>query len=234
MAELCLIRHARASAQGADYDVLQPDGEEQARLLGVHLHETRTHFDAIYVGPHRRQQDTLRIARDAAGETGRAWPEPVLLPELAEAPHDGIVKKHLPMRLGRDAVLDAAVAALGNTTDKAARDKIVGKLVYYAMDLWRAGELAGEDLESWPAFQARVDATLEQIRRQTAQGARVAAFTSYVVIDRMLRRAGSEPQGTPMHLIFNTSRSRLALAPSLAPLELNRIDHLADHQRTLY
>jgi len=234
MAELLLIRHARASAQGADYDVLQADGEEQARLLGAHLGATHARFDALYVGPHRRQQDTLRIARDAAGEMGRAWPEPMLLPDLAEAPHDAIVKKYLPQRLGHDAALDAQIAALSTATDKAARDAIVGKLVFYALDLWRRGELAGDDLESWPAFQARVDATLELIRRQTPQGACVAAFTSYVVIDRMLQVAGSAPQGRPMHLIFNTSRSRLALRPSLAALDVSCIDHLAAHQRTLY
>ncbi|MGD8861671.1 MAG: phosphoglycerate mutase family protein [Myxococcales bacterium] len=70
MTRLHLIRHGRASASADDYDQLQPLGETQARLLGEHLGARRQHFDRVYVGPLKRQRETLRLMRRSAGEVG--------------------------------------------------------------------------------------------------------------------------------------------------------------------
>ena len=58
-------------------------GIEQARLLGAHLAQRGQRFDAVYVGPLRRQRETLRLMREAGGAArpgprstcSKAWPK---------------------------------------------------------------------------------------------------------------------------------------------------------------
>ena len=84
MTTLHVIRHGRATALEADYDQLHAMGELQARALGVHMSRTGKRFDAIYVGPLRRQLETLRLMREAAGEVGAGWPVAEVLDGLSE------------------------------------------------------------------------------------------------------------------------------------------------------
>ena len=91
MSSIHFIRHARASASEANYDQLHETGTLQSRLLGEHFGQHGQHFDAIFVGPHLRHHETLRIARVAAADVGARWPEPIVLEALAEAPYDVLV-----------------------------------------------------------------------------------------------------------------------------------------------
>jgi len=81
-ANLYFIRHAEVDARyhrvfGGRIDMdLSPRGQEQAAILGTYLQ--RQHFDAVYVSPMKRAQQTLACVtkdRDCA---------PIILPGLAE------------------------------------------------------------------------------------------------------------------------------------------------------
>ena len=60
-----LVRHGQASFGSADYDVLSPEGEEQARLLGLALAGLQP--DRVVHGSLVRQRRTASIAAAAAG-----------------------------------------------------------------------------------------------------------------------------------------------------------------------
>src|SRR5262245_7939084 len=182
MTLLHLIRHGRASATEADYDQLQPLGELQARLLGEHLGRRRQHFDGVYVGPLRRQLETLRLMREAAAEVGSAWPEATVLDGLAEGPFEPLMKQHVRPRLPHDPQLQTIVQALRGAPDARTRDEALNGLFDYMVGLWRQGEVVAAELEAPDAFSARVLGALDRIARSEALGRQVAVVTSNGVI----------------------------------------------------
>jgi broad specificity phosphatase PhoE len=226
-----LIRHGRASALEADYDQLQPLGELQARLLGEHLGRRRQHFDAVYVGPLRRQLETLRLMREAAAEVGSAWPEATVLDGLAEGPFEPLMKKHVRPRLPQDPQMQAIVQAMRGAADPRARDEALNSLFDYMVGLWRLGEVAAEELESPSVFNARVLEALDQIAQREAVGRQVAVVTSNGVIGVLLQHVGLEPaNGSTRHRLYNSSVSLLELDVERRAVARgsNSTEHLSD------
>jgi broad specificity phosphatase PhoE len=231
MTLLHLIRHGRASALEADYDQLQPLGELQARLLGEHLRRRRQHFDAVYVGPLRRQLETLRLMREAAAEVGSAWPEATVLDGLAEGPFEPLMKKYVRPRLAEDPQLQAIVQAMRGAVDARARDEALNALFDYMVGLWRLGEVAAQELESATVFNARVLDALDQIAKREAVGREVAVVTSNGVIGVLLQHVGLEPaNGSARHRLYNSSVSLLELDVERRAVARcsNSTEHLSD------
>src|SRR5262245_54747955 len=170
MTLLHLIRHGRASAAEADYDKLQPLGELQARLLGEHLGRRRQHFDAVYVGPLRRQLETLRLMREAAAEVGSAWPAATVLDGLAEGPVEPLMKNYVRPRLPEDPQLQVIVQALRDAVDARVRDEALNALFDYMVGLWHTGQVVAADLEAPGVFSARVLDALAQIAQREGVG----------------------------------------------------------------
>ena len=231
MTVLHLIRHGRASALEADYDQLHAHGEAQARLLGEHLGRTREAFDAVYVGPHKRQLETLRLMREGAKPAGVSWPEETLLEGLAEGPYELLFKVHLRPRIKVDAQLQAQMALLKDAADDAARQLALESMFSRMVTLWRAGEVQSDDLESAAAFRARVLDAKEHIVKAHGAGKRVAVVTSNGVIGELLEALAeaAPPDGEARHRFYNSSRTVLELAAT-GPLVrvLNTTEHLTD------
>src|SRR3984957_18778990 len=84
------VRHGKASAfsSSADYDQLSPPGVEQSEALGTWLADEAMRFDAVFVGPRKRHEQTYACVTRVLATRGMGIPERVLLPELDE--HDGI------------------------------------------------------------------------------------------------------------------------------------------------
>ena len=231
MIDLYVIRHARASAAAAEYDHLHEEGLVQARLLGEHLGTLAEHFDAVFVGPHLRQRETLRIARSAASEVGAGWPEAVTIDGLAEAPYDLLVKKYLVPRLQSDATLLGLAQTLGAASDAAMRDAAMRAIWDYMVVLWSSGEIVGEDIETSQVFCARVDAALARVRGSVGDGQRVMVMTSNGVIGHILTlAAGVPPPPTEAtHKLYNTSISIFELHGQRTVLRsANQVSHLRD------
>lgn len=231
MTVLHLIRHGRASALEADYDQLHSHGEAQARLLGEHLGQVREAFDAVYVGPHKRQLDTLRLMRQGAQPSGVRWPEATLLEGLAEGPFEVLFKVYLRPRIKQDAGLQAQMEALKAAADDAARQAALEHMFHHMVTLWRSGEVSGDDLEPSSAFTARVLEAKDRIMAQQGSGKRVAVVTSNGVVGELLEVLAKvpPPEGQSRHRFYNTSVTVLELAPSGAALRaLNTTAHLTD------
>lgn len=67
MSAVYLVRHGQASFGAADYDVLSPVGERQAKLVGAELAERGVRPVAVWSGTLLRQRTTAGIAVAAAG-----------------------------------------------------------------------------------------------------------------------------------------------------------------------
>jgi broad specificity phosphatase PhoE len=214
MASLWFMRHGRASARELDYDRLHPIGEVQSRLLGERLRAEGQRFEHVFVGPHQRQKETWRIAREAAADIGASWPEPVWIEELAEAPYEVLFKVYLMPRLAEDAELRGLLDAVRDAAPEAREGSLV-KVWSHMVLLWRNQELRGEDLEPAAVFEARVDRALGRIFERVKPGERAAIMTSNGVIEHALRRAGQEPpDGEAVYRLFNTSLTWFELTPS--------------------
>jgi broad specificity phosphatase PhoE len=206
MTTLHLIRHGRAQAQADDYDQLHDMGIEQARLLGAHLAQRGQRFDAVYVGPLRRQRETLRLMREAGGASAAAWPQEQVLEGLAEGPFELLYKKYLFERMESDPVVSGLVARLRAVP--AERDGIIDQIFVHMVDLWTSAAIAGDDLEPALVFDARVGAVLDHIRQREAAGRQVAVVTSNGVIGACVRRALGAIAGKPTR-VHNASVTRL-------------------------
>jgi broad specificity phosphatase PhoE len=231
MSLLHLIRHGRASALEADYDQLQPLGELQARLLGEHLRRRRQHFDAVYVGPLRRQRETLRLMQEAAAEVGSAWPAAIVLDGLAEGPFEPLMKNCVRPRLAQDPQMQVIVQAMRGAPDARTHDETLNVLFDYMVDLWRMGEVVADELEPPSVFNARVLEALDQIARREGVGREVAVVTSNGVIGVLLQHAGLAPaNGSGRHRLYNSSVSLLELDVDRRGVARgsNSTEHLSD------
>jgi broad specificity phosphatase PhoE len=231
MTLLHLIRHGRASALEADYDKLQPVGEQQARLLGEHLAARGQRFDAVYVGPLVRQLETLRLMREAAGPFGAAWPSASVLEGLAEAPFEILMKQHVRPRLAQDEQLRALALGVRGASGEA-RTTALNALFDAMAVRWRRGEIRAQGLEPPEAFEARVSGALAHLAGCVGDARDVAVVTSNGVIAELLDKAGLAPQhGAIRHRLHNTSVSLLELRPDgMTALASDMTVHLSDPQ----
>jgi broad specificity phosphatase PhoE len=169
------LRHGRASAFGTDYDELSPVGIQQSELFGAWLADEGIAIDAVFVGPRKRHAQTLAALARALSGRGTELPAAVILPELDE--HDGIslVYKLLPTLAAEDAKLRALVKATMGGRQASTADLL--DAFKRVTRRWVRGELGHEDVESWPAFRARVRRALERIAA-VGRGKRALVVTS--------------------------------------------------------
>jgi len=232
MTTLHVIRHGRATAFEADYDQLHAMGELQARALGVHMARTGKRFDAIYVGPLRRQLETLRLMREAAGEVGVSWPVAEVLDGLSEGPFETLMKTYAARRLATDAVLQRHAEAFRGALDDAAREVALSSIFEHVIDGWQRGEISGDDLESAAAFEARVAAALAHIAEREARGRQVAVVTSNGVIAALVARTPDAAVLGQVRLrVHNSSVSLIELGADGPVLRAHDVtEHLTDPQ----
>lgn len=237
MTVLHWIRHGRASALEADYDKLHTIGELQARALGAHLARTAQRFDAVYVGPLKRQLDTERLMREAAGDVGRAWPTPEVIDDLAEGPFEALFKTYARAHAKRDLALQRLVAAL-RSADDATRDASLDAFIAYVIGAWEREEIQDAALETALAFEARVARALEHIARREGRGREVAVVTSNGVIGNVVARTrGFVAASAGAHRrVHNSSVSRVEIVEGGYELRAHDVTlHIADpaHLTTL-
>lgn len=227
MTILHLIRHGRASALEADYDQLHAIGEQQAQLLGAHLAARRQRFDGVYVGPLKRQLETLRLMREAAGAWAEQWPEARVLEGLAEGPFEPLMKVHLRPRIKIDPELQALRSRMRDGDDASQVEALNG--MFARMDaLWRAGEVTADDLETAVAFRARVRAAQDEIGRREGPGRNVAVITSNGVIAELLDGVAGIAEVSGRLRFHNTSISLLELRAEGARITARNItEHLS-------
>lgn len=187
MATLYLIRHGQASYGEVDYDRLSTRGREQASALGRHLAAAR--LNALYAGPLVRQQETARLAAEAAAEAAAPLPVAEAAPELAEYPAFEILRHMMPRLVAED----ARFAAL----ERARTPRLLDEAFHAILGRWARDEWTAEGVERVGGFVERVRAGLDRILRAAGSGARIACVTS----------AG--PIGVAVGLLFGATAERM-------------------------
>lgn len=164
MGTLYLVRHGQASYGEADYDRLSTRGQDQARALGPALAAAK--LDAVFVGPHRRQQQTIAFAREATAGV----PEPEPLAELAEYPAFEMLT-HLMPRLVAE---DPRFAQLAT----APTPRLLDDAFHAVLGRWSRDEWQVDGVERVSIFVRRVRTALDRVIRAAGSGARIACVTS--------------------------------------------------------
>lgn len=232
MTTIHAIRHGKAMAGAEQYDKLHPIGEAQARLLGQHLRDEAVRFDAVYCGPLERQRNTLAHMQRAAGDIGAAWPPPVILSELAEAPLEPLARHCMTERIATDPELATLVSQLLAKKGGAGDAAFFEAVLAYVVKIWLSGEVKLPGVETAPEFGRRVRTGLDRILQSGEEGRHIAVVTSNGVIGWLLGYAKSEPEPERECLfrrLFNASVSRFSVSGDRLELSAwNVIDHLAD------
>jgi len=154
---LLLIRHGQASLGAADYDVLSPLGELQARRLGEHLAAMIDPPDRIVSGPRRRQRDTASLLVAAARARGADFPTPDLLPDFDEYPALEVMQGHLQRLAAEDPELAADTQVfLAQPRGSAEHRRAFEAVFQRMMRHWHDERVQAPELETSAAFQARV------------------------------------------------------------------------------
>ena len=177
MSVALFVRHGKASAfsSATDYDQLSPPGVEQSELLGEWFADERLQADAVFVGPRKRHEQTYACVTRVMATRGLRIPEPTMLPQLDE--HDGIslVFRMLPQLAAEDPELSDIAEAIAKS-GKPTADHVLAAFKRITRR-WVRGEIGHDEVESWPAFRARIAGALEAIAA-LGRGKTALVFTS--------------------------------------------------------
>lgn len=142
MRQLLLVRHAQASFDGHDYDVLSERGHEQSRLLGQALRSRGVLPDLVVRGGQRRHEETVVGLLD-----GQASAPAVLV----DSGWDEFDFRHV-VELHKPGYFSAPAEPAGTGPTRQAFQQ-----VYEAATLrWSSGHHDEEYEEPFQAFSARV------------------------------------------------------------------------------
>jgi broad specificity phosphatase PhoE len=168
MGVVVLVRHGQASFGTDDYDVLSPTGWEQARLLGAWLAARGVRPDVLVRGDMRRHRETVEgvaagaAAVGAAGAAGTAW-SPTVEVDAGWDEFD-----HLEVIAALDE--GASVGELDRRAFQRAFERATAR--------WTAGGHDADYPEPWPAFVARVRASLGRACDAAGPGGTVVVVSS--------------------------------------------------------
>ena len=208
MGRLLLVRHGQASWGAADYDVLSPQGEEQARCVGKALAGLRP--DVVVHGSMQRQRRTAELAVAAAGWSltpvaDERWDEMDHLAVLAAQPRDF---EGEPDGQQFQAWFEAATSR------------------------WSSGDHDDDYAESFPAFRGRVSTALADL---TGAGTAVVVTSGGPVASVVteLLEAGLPTYARLAPVVVNASVTRVVSGRrGLTLLSFNDHQHLPDHLLT--
>ncbi len=235
MGELYVIRHAQASFGQDDYDRLSELGFRQARLLEAFFSRIGIRFQAIYSGSLKRQVDTAKPLRSCFRSD---VPQPGLsiLPEFNEYDSSAVIRTQLPYLIREDPSLEQDLPRL--QADRRALQRILDR----SLSRWMSAPEEPEGLETWPAFNRRVQEGIARILSESGPGKTVALVTSGGPLSAILKMALSLSDRETIELswqvrnasvsTFKYNRERLTLSSfnNVAHLEMNREPELLTYR----
>ena len=238
MGRLFLVRHAQASFLSDNYDQLSALGETQARLLGEYWARRKMVFDRTCSGPAERHQRTAAIVARVYGQSGLAFPEAAVVPELDEFRGDALLSESLSQLLpGRVEIreMHESLQRSQNETETAARFQ---RLFETVVSMWAHGEIALKTVESWREFCARVNRGLSGFFASSKKGEVAAIFTSggpvSVAVQRALQLSAQETLRVAW-MLRNCSFSEFLFSGDRMTLStFNSFPHLDDEALLTY
>ena len=237
MGFIYFIRHAQAGTR-TNYDVLSDVGQEQARLLGVHLAAQGVAFKAIYAGSLRRQQHTAEIAGLELARAGIAVPDLEVDTRWDEfslaSVYTSIVRRL--MEDSPEFARDVAEMQEALRTDPRSTRGATGRCDLAVIRAWMDDRYPDCEGEKWAAFRDRVNGCLPDLCASACDES-IAIFTSATPIAILTAAAldlNQEKLISVLGVIYNSSIT--AMRPNADGLRLfsfNSTPHLSEDLRTL-
>jgi broad specificity phosphatase PhoE len=178
MSRLILVRHSQASFLADNYDRLSPLGERQARALGKHWARLGTSFDEVVVGPRERQIKTEQIVRSICSANGKPWPAAEVRSEFDEHCVDQLLGRPLEELVRHHPHLQALASDYRNAVAPDQVQRSFQRLFESICHLWCNAAPGTEAIESWNAFQTRVESGLRRILDSPGKNRTIVVFTS--------------------------------------------------------
>jgi broad specificity phosphatase PhoE len=219
MTRIYLVRHGQASFGTGHYDRLSPLGERQAVLLGQHLRRIGFRAGTWLSGSLDRQRSTLAaLLQGLEGATAAEAHE-----GLNEYDHESILQAYLPRVMAERGLTQETLAPLLGD------NRQFQGLFTQVMQHWVEGTPHERPpFETWKAFQARVQAGLEQLARSGHE--RIVAVSSGGPISFAVQTALGLSIEKTLALnwsIYNASVTELRVRrDGLALAGFNNVSHL--------
>lgn len=217
MAAIYLLRHGQASFGTADYDVLSPVGELQAKALGDELRRREVRVHAVWSGTLRRQLATADACLPAAGIDLEVRQDP----RWNEYDHLGLVPE------GQAA--DPADLAASARRFQAALDD--------ALSRWLAGDERIGTTGTWTEFSGGAFDAASEVFADLPKGGAALVFTSAGLISALCARLLNLPPEGFLALnrtMANASITKLVSGRSgVSLLSYNEHGHFEGENREL-
>lgn len=184
---ILLVRHGQASFGGADYDVLSPQGREQADALAGDLVRRGVRVDRVVSGSLARQRDTAAPLAAAAGcgvEVDPRWDE-------YEA--DDLLTHHSTTAARQERPPGSDTPPISS---RAFQDVLEDALL-----AWIGAGADGPANEPWPSFADRIEAALADVAAGLGRGETAVVCTSGGVLAAVCLALLRAP--APVFVTFN-------------------------------
>lgn len=235
MSDIIFVRHAQASLFKADYDQLSDLGRTQAGLLGQYLASQSIALDEIYIGPRRRHRQTVEAMIQSAPKI--ACPI-VVVPQFDEHQVDRLATDYIDQLALDFPEVHKLHQEFRTASQASERQRIFARLFEAVAELWLAGRVEQDDVESWSKFLLRVNDGIDSIVRRPGSGRQVLVVTSAGTISAAMLRALNCPDKVALGLgwrIWNCSLTRFAFSNARFSLDqFNTMPHLSDHSLWTY
>ncbi len=184
MSKIYLFRHAQASIESVNYDVLSPKGELQATELGKYLSKKKIVFDKIYTGDLRRQQHTAELVSKEYEKSGIGIPNPKILKNLNEHQATDAMKSVFPKMMLNDPYLKKLQDEIKDNPDSKHSNMMLG--FKYFLHKWVKNEIIVEGIIPWKEFRVNSTNALSTIINQTKKSEIIGVFSSGGTISSMV------------------------------------------------
>jgi broad specificity phosphatase PhoE len=218
MAAIYLLRHGQASFGTADYDVLSPVGELQAKVLGDELRRREIRVAAVWSGTLRRQLATAAACLPAAGVDLEVRQDP----RWNEYDHLGLVPEG---------------QAEAGSTDLAASARRFQAALDGALSRWMAGDAPAGNTGTWVQFSGGAFDAAGEVFAGLPKGGAALVFTSAGLISALCARLLNLPPEGFLALnrtMANASVTKLVSGRSgVSLLSYNEHGHFEGQHREL-
>jgi broad specificity phosphatase PhoE len=177
MGAIYLVRHGQASFDAADYDELSALGREQGRVLGAALEARHVPTELVICGGMRRHAQTATECLRGMG-VERSW-------ELDSGWDE---YDHNDMLAGLDERYRDQTSVASDMLNHPEPRRAFQQIFERAMARWVGAGHHAQYRESWPAFCARVEGSLERLRARLGKGQSALVFTSGGAISVVIRK----------------------------------------------
>jgi len=229
-----LVRHGQASFGQANYDKLSELGERQCRILGDYWVARGFRPDAVYTGTLSRQTASADRAREAFEKAGVSFPDYTRIAGFNEYDTAGILSGSIPDLIAKHPDILEMMKKIfpDGKPDLVGNKKNFQRVFAKVMDLWVAGKLNVNGLESWKDFTGRVNDAISRVIEEQGSGKTVVVFTSGGPVSAAVQRALKTEDKISMDLgwaVINSSMSEFRYSGGRFSLvSFNETPHLGE------